>query len=513
MNPTFNLLDEPWIPVHFVDGETRDLGLLELFAQAHRIVSLAETAPPNLIALYRMLLAITHRALTMDCGAWRDSDRARWYRDGLLSNAFNAYLEHWRERFWLFHPEKPFMQVAALAMAPETKDKLKPWTQISLGSVSGDAPVMFDHSCDATPRPISPAAAVRELLGFLQFVPGGLVRCVRGSDKAGPLADTAAVLPYANTLQRVLCLPLHPRGNAVEDLPAWEKRPPNMDALKAQPALSSGPNDRYTRLTRAVLLLSEPTGVRWLHFAAGLAMEEDPNNPDPMASYRAGSKNLVRVSFDGGRAFWRDLPALLPDPSGRQAHPAAVLAWASTVHEQLGHWGATQPVLVAGLASRQAKPLRWRAEQINLPTVLFADPVKAVQVREAVGRAEQLHSSLNEILTAMLAESMPDPKSKDTRARARKILAEGPSAATYFTTAERALPELLAAIASDDESAYDQADAIWSDALLQAAHAALAAVLEGLGRTPRALRAAARAEPKWQRLLSTLHATPSPPNS
>ncbi|MDF5939974.1 type I-E CRISPR-associated protein Cse1/CasA [Pseudomonas aeruginosa] len=39
------------------------MGLLEVFREAERISALAETEPPSLIAQYRLLLAITHRAL------------------------------------------------------------------------------------------------------------------------------------------------------------------------------------------------------------------------------------------------------------------------------------------------------------------------------------------------------------------------------------------------------------------------------------------------------------------
>jgi CRISPR system Cascade subunit CasA len=145
MNKGFNLLDEQWIPVRMVDGQLRDVGLLKLFEQAKEINALAETSPPSIIALYRVLLAITHRALTSSQGTWRDRDRANWYREGLPQQALLDYLEHWRDRFWLFHPEQPFMQVAALATAEETQDK-KPWTQISLASACGNAPVVFDHS-------------------------------------------------------------------------------------------------------------------------------------------------------------------------------------------------------------------------------------------------------------------------------------------------------------------------------------------------------------------------------
>ena len=132
--PAFNLLDEPWIPIRTVHGEIREVSLTMALLHARDYAALAETSPPNLIALYRLLLAMLHRALTTHHGPWRDVDRARWFRQGLPEESLRAYLTQWRDRFWLFHPEYPFMQVAALAEADETKDKQKPWTQIALES-------------------------------------------------------------------------------------------------------------------------------------------------------------------------------------------------------------------------------------------------------------------------------------------------------------------------------------------------------------------------------------------
>ena len=268
MEKAFNLLDEPWLPVRLANGRIKELGLLDVFRRSGEITALAETAPPSLVALYRLLLAITHRALSQaHPQGWKDKDRARWYQEGLPLQAVIDYLEHWRERFWLFHPEYPFMQVAALANATETKDKRKPWTQIALASANGNTPVMFDHACDAMPASIFPAVALRHLLGFLQFVPGGLVKVLRDSDKAGALANTAAVLPLEKTLAHTLLLCLH--GWRLEnDLPAWEKPVLTLTELCADPVLATGPNDRYTRQSRAILLLRESDGrIRWaLHW-------------------------------------------------------------------------------------------------------------------------------------------------------------------------------------------------------------------------------------------------------
>lgn len=507
MKKQFNLLDEPWVPVRFRSGAVRELGLREVFAQAGNIATLAETSPPNLIALYRLLLAITHRALLRSKGSWKDRDRVEWYRNGLPIDAIHDYLEQWRERFWLFHPESPFMQVAALAVHEETQDKMKSWTQIALGSANGNSPVLFDHSVDTSPTPISPAQAIRNLLGFLQFTPGGLVKSLRDSDNAGALSNSAAVLPLGMTLSQTLCLSIHPWNQAAnDDRPAWEVCPPSIPMLKAAPHLATGPNDRYTRLSRAILLLREEMTdeIRWLRFSAGLALANDANAPDPMTSSRIGTDGPIRITFSKGRSIWRDLSSLLPDPTGKFALPAAVLTWAANVIESIEGRPPEVPILVAGLATdpqKAAKLVRWRSERFDLPTSLLIDPDAGPELRQQLRAAEDTYYRLRGFASDLIAETLPDPSSKDTRARARSILDVGPCAATYFSTAERSLPSLMKQIG---DGGIEAADAMWREALATAVESAWQVTSRSLGQSAAVLRAEAVSHWKLSLLLQEL---------
>ena len=504
MTSQYNLLDEPWLPVRLADGQPRSMGLLEVIRRSGEISALAETSPPSLVAEYRLLLAIVHRALVRARGTWRDAQRVGWYAHGLPVDDLCAYLEAWRHRFWLFDAEHPFMQVAVLATADETRDKRKPWTQISLASANGNAPVVFDHAVDAMPATIDRAVAVAHLLGFLQFTPGGLVKTLRDADKAGALVNTAAVLPVGETLAQTLCLALHGAplpGQPQDDLPAWERAPLTLAELRGDPVLATGPNDRYTRQSRAVLLEPEADGsVRWLRFAAGWALGEDTHQADPMACFRAGSNGLVRVSFNEGRAVWRDLPALVPAPQGdgqKATQAAAVVQWAAGLRLLMDDDGV-QPLLVAGMASDQAKLLRWRLEQIILPHALLIEPDRARELHGHVAHAEELHRQLRNLATDLVAATLPDPTSKDTRNRARDLLDAGPLSSTYFSGAERALWPLMDRIAQDRP---DEAGALWHRGLHDAAREAWQRVLQGLGWSVRALRAEARLGPRLQGLL------------
>jgi CRISPR system Cascade subunit CasA len=490
MTKALNLLDVSWLPVRMQSGEIREVGLIALFEEADKIVALAETAPPALMAQYRLLLAITNRALSRTLTRWHERDLVKWFEQGLPTGAITAYLEQWRERFWLFHPEYPFMQVAALETAAETADRFKPWTQIELASASGNAPVVFNHSLDAVPSAITPAAALRSLLGFLQCTPGGLVKVFRDADKAGPLANTAAALPLGNSLAQTLVLGLHPVSPNHQDLPSWERPPLTVAELQAAPTLATGPNDRYTRQTRAVFLLREEDGdIRWLRFAVGQGLEEDPQAPDPMASYRAGSNGPVRLSFSEGRALWRDLPALLPDGVG-QSTPAAILEGASRLNRDLER--TSLPLLVAGLASDQAKLLRWRAEQLILPQAILQQPDATRVAREMLGKAEELFAKMKGAGVQLIADILPDSQQKDTRSRARALFDVSPVTTLYFAMAERSLMAVLTRIEEEPDEAHKE----WQRVLQRAALAAWEALLVSQGGSTHLWRANAKAEPR-----------------
>ncbi len=523
--PTFNLLDEPWIPVRTHAGEVIEVSLSETLLNARNYAALAETSPPNLIALYRMLLAALHRALTTQHGQWRDTDRARWFREGLPEAPIRAYLEHWRERFWLFHPSEPFMQVAALAIEPATANAVFHSNSVSINRFYG--PEMFDHMIfDSTPQPVT--SVITNMLGYYQFVPGGFFpgKKLKGSDKAGALVSTAAVMPLGNNISETLLLGLHPfDARRLNDLPSWERPAPTIAQLLAEPTLATGPNDRYTRQSRAVLFNTEgaPAQIQWLRLAAGVALQEDPNAPDTMACYRINKDGkAIRVAFNEGRALWRELPSLVPDPGHSHDIPPAILEYATNLFNNLGDSDAPVNVLTAGITfeSGQAKPLRWRTEQIELPQKLVTQPDAAnflrIQIRFAEnvwqglalqiinknsGKTRNIIMSLRNVLTDMITQTMPDPKRKETAQRARDILANGPASAVFFSAAERALPRLMQQIASGD---FDAAARDWKGTLAEAAKQSWAATRRSLGDSPAVLRADARTWPRFIGLLNTL---------
>ena len=133
IEPEFNLLDEPWIRVRHPDCSVEEVSLKTLFAHAHEYEDLAGETPAQDLAMLRLLLAVLHcvfsrknekgedRPLSLDVlksKALREEAIRRW---GALwglrrfpYEPIDEYLEQWRHRFWLFHEERPFWQMASV---------------------------------------------------------------------------------------------------------------------------------------------------------------------------------------------------------------------------------------------------------------------------------------------------------------------------------------------------------------------------------------------------------------
>ena len=128
----FNLLEEPWIRVMTEDCTVRECSLTQVLLDSHCYQRLAGELPTQDVAILRLLLAVLHTVFyRVDpegeenpiqnpytaCKRWS----ALWQAGRLPEKPILAYLEEWKERFWLFHPEHPFYQVPGASEGTEYK--------------------------------------------------------------------------------------------------------------------------------------------------------------------------------------------------------------------------------------------------------------------------------------------------------------------------------------------------------------------------------------------------------
>ena len=121
----FSLLEEPWICVIGLDDQVKSVSLTQALLQAHQIRDLIGESKTQDSAILRLLLAVVHTVFSRvdesgqphEITSVQEALRrwgALWESDMFPSDPIQQYLSQWQERFWLFHPERPFYQVPQL---------------------------------------------------------------------------------------------------------------------------------------------------------------------------------------------------------------------------------------------------------------------------------------------------------------------------------------------------------------------------------------------------------------
>jgi CRISPR system Cascade subunit CasA len=491
---TFSLLTEPWVPLIATDGSRREASLLDALLNPGKWRGVDGANPIETFSLYRLLLAICHRAI----GPSTDPRSA--LLDSWPQQAMQDYLACWSGHFDLLDPQRPFLQVPALADAGLN---LSPWTRLALERSSGAARLIWDHSIDAHPTPLGLAAIARLLVAHLQFTPGGLVKALRTSAVRGPASGLLLMLPAGETLQETLALGLigQNRERFAADLPAWERPALTVEQLRRPgEAVLEGPAHRYTFLSRAVLLIPDGDHVSHLLYAEGLVTGEGSNpQPDPMAGVIKGKKGPLPLLLSEQKAFWRDFHVL--QGSGG-AIAAATVSHASAIREVMGD-SRQIALLAGGLLPDQAKIILWRLEVRFVAPFLLQDKSLMVASDRALELAETTGTAFNKAVYALCSawlqgngDKTPDPK--DIRALQQSIQAN----ACFWGQLEAAFWSFIHVLGTtkDPEGALQQ----WRLSLGITTRAVWDGATASLGLDSRAVSAAGRTDHLKGKVLATI---------
>ena len=478
----FNLIDESWIPV-LKDGPVVEVGVGEALLRAHEFTRIETPSPLEEAALHRLLLAVLHRALS---GPRRLENVLEWWREGgFPKKPIKDYLTRYRDRFFLFHPQAPFLQVANL---PE--ENPLPWSKLLPELASGNNPTLFDHTTEENLPKATYAQAARALLVHQAFAPGGLLRRFGvGSAKDAPVARPALFLPTGRDLLETLLLnlvPYEPEGDA----PIWEMPPLKLrdleDGRTKWPL--SGRTRVYTWPARGVRLLDEGDGVRFMGYGPGVEPLE-ASYRDPMVAQRLDAKgNLLTLRLSEERSFWRDFSAMLPRQGGKVA---ATLDHAENLQGELEEEdeGPRVTLRVLGQVSDQAKILDVRREVYPLPSRLLT-PKAEENLEKALKEAEALGQGLRGLAQEVAEAVMGERNRKELAHFAHSL----PLERLYWHALDGAFPRFFARV--EEGASLD----LWREALRGAALEAWKATRRFLGTGARHLKAVAKGEQRFRRL-------------
>lgn len=339
----FNLLDEPWIRVMTEDCTVVERSLMQVLLNSHQYQRLADELPTQDVALLRLLLAILQTVFYRVDPEGEDDpieDRAAairrwqalWNAGRFPVQPIRTYLETWKDRFWLFHPEHPFYQVPAAAVGTKFKaSKLN-------GELSESAHKMrlFPLRDGEEKETLSYAEAARWLVTLIGFDDSASTKKETGTG-TGWLGDRVNVYAIGENLFETLMLNLvflkDGRYVWAENIPAWEQ-PTMTTAKKREIPLPDNQAELLTLQSRRLILSREENRVTGFSSTGGdfFGKEGRVNAfSEQMTLWRAGKtpKNavpqFVPASVDPWRQMWRDFEVIL----GRRedTHIPGVVAW------------------------------------------------------------------------------------------------------------------------------------------------------------------------------------------
>ncbi|MCL4554303.1 MAG: type I-E CRISPR-associated protein Cse1/CasA [Actinobacteria bacterium] len=498
MSYSFNLVDEPWIPCTMFDGRSLDLSLKELLAQASEVREIRASSPLVTVALHRLVLAILH------CNfgpAGIEDWLAIWNNSAGIWDVprVHGYLNRHREGFELFHPTRPFYQVADLA-GTRTSPVARLYHELS----SGNNATLFNHSLDGAPASLGAAEAARMLVTQQAFAVGG-GKSPTGYLKDAPLIRGVVVLLTGNNLFETLMLNLIeynpeydvpiPAGR--NDLPAWERGPIDPGATR----VVDGYLDLLTWQSRAIRLLPEgdpgDPGVSKLYYAQGESMRGDPpDDPQlPMVDDSDGGYKRLRLRRD--RALWRDSTALMNRNAPKPVRALNLVAQLIAYHGLDASADCRLSAFGLAVRERDAKILLWREEALPLPFRYLQDQQEGAQLFDLLAgelqKAEDGSSAINRALYTLAVHLLypsDDSRARGVdRKRVRALIAEFETGRIYWSRLELHFDRLVRDLVVDREGARRH----WTGAVRSEARTAFDMTVRGVERSARSLKATTRA--------------------
>lgn len=510
--PSFNLVDQPWIPcVPLPSGSPALRGLRATLMRAHELRSMSDNSPLVYVALHRLLLAVLHRLYgPRTLAEWRALRQAGQFDAAQI----NAYLDQWRPRFDLFDAEHPFYQVPRMDGANTISV-----AKLALEMASGNNVTLFDHSTGSTAA-FTPAETARYLVAFQAFAVGGGVSTPFNLSDA-PLARDYTVLVRGESLFETLVLNMlpynedRPLPRLGADLPWWER-----DTHTVPDKAGTYPTGYLEYLTwqsrRVHLIYDETAGVvRECQVRQNFKLAPAYSDRDPFKAYRLVEKaGWLPRRLSEERAVWRDSHALV-EVAGEGGRRPAVFDWLATAEPTgLGrqrHTARAYAFDVLGYRTdgAQAKIVLWRHERLPLPLDYLTVKALRDSLRDAITLAEEVSALftrgfgggpkqkpyprpmrvLAEALLAGISDRRPD--GGDIERQVNHFGAER----AYWSALEVPFRRFMVDLAAE------QADLPqWARTVESVARQTFVSVMRSLDTSARSLRAAALAERSfgWQ---------------
>ncbi len=343
----FNLIDEPWIRV--MDGSCKvvEVSILDAIVNAQKYKRLSGELPTQDVAVMRLILAVLHTVVSRydECGDENDLEdseddalnrwKGLWEQGCFPENAVREYLEQWHERFWLFHPDRPFGQVAGLTAGTDyNSPKLN--GEIS---ESGNKIRLFSAYSGKEKSSLTYSQSARWLLYLNAYDDTSAKPTKEGKAKAGGslpspgagwLGKLGLIYISGNNLFETLMLNLvmiNKDEVQYEQKPLWEYENIS-DAERTKIAIPDNLAELYTVQSRRLLLNRCNGEVVSYRLLGGDFFDKENAFFEPMTVWRTPKKegeDYTPKRHDSSRQMWREFSVMYNEKNKNRR--AGVINW------------------------------------------------------------------------------------------------------------------------------------------------------------------------------------------
>lgn len=327
----FNLIEEPWIKAVLPDGRVEEKSLMAILENAHKYMGLAGEMTAQDIAVLRLLAAIVHTVFTRvdiegnpspvtEEGQCIERWKNIWDKRQFPIQPVKSYLEKWRDRFWLFHPDRPFYQVpGAVIGTKNTAGKLN-----GAVSESNNKVRLFSQVTGIGKRVMTYAESARWLL----FLNGFDDCAAKQADKSNGSRSTSIawlgklgiIYTIGHNLFETVMLNMPMLHGTDErlwepDCPTWEPEQARNQERVTIP-MPENLAGLYTLQSRRIILTREQEAVTGYVLLGGDAFEDINALGEPMTLWRViTDKKTGVVSYrpllhERNRYIWRNFSSI-----------------------------------------------------------------------------------------------------------------------------------------------------------------------------------------------------------
>lgn len=342
----FNLLDEPWIRVIQPDCTVKEVSLTDALVNAHTYCDLRGELATQDIAVLRLLLAVLHTVFERVDADGNPSPlkspgdiltrwKTLWNLGHFPAEPIQTYLNGQHERFWLFHPERPFWQIPVATKGTlygakklngtisESENKIRLFSMLSgvekdeLSYSEAARWLLYVNAYDDTS-----AKASKEYKEQKK-------EAEKESPGVGWLGKLGLISAVGNNLFETLMLNLtllrRPNNNekwSQENYPCWEQPEPNVGE-RVKISMPDNAAQLLTLQSRRLILHranGKVTGYSLLggdFFPKEEAFAEQMTVWVPVSEEKQHRGEQVRPQrHDAAKQFWREFPAAFAEQKG-----------------------------------------------------------------------------------------------------------------------------------------------------------------------------------------------------